>query len=411
MLAYNEASNTVTLCLFGVVLDILTGSSLPDKGERSEALFRELDKNSGGFRRVGPLIRVLRAYARAGKPDKAQEIAQEIRKKYGPQRLLLEGFVVQAYGVAGKLETADSLFRELMLRNSTAILQSGVHMEMMRAFSKSETKRYRAKEIFEQLSTETAFHPNTKVYNLLIASLAGSRNATEQAIMYYSQMLSSYRKGNEATRPNAKTYSSLVTAIKEGGSVDLGLKILEWQYDLYRETNSSDLRPSYKVYSAILLLLAKSNSSDKYTIAQSLWNEMRRLKVYRTESICRMTLRICADSELISPVAFSLAREAWKNLSKQNEVTSKSAFYYLRVCSKFSPNDRALSSRSAFEAFRNCCSRGLVDRRILKSFQEAVAPQPISFYVEQLFGNVEEIPSYCSRNIEKMHRPGSDLDL
>ena len=130
------------------------------------------------------------------------------------------------------------------------------------------------------MTQNDALRPNNVAVNAVINAWAKSNepNSAERAeeILHWTEEL--YHKGNIHVKPDTITYTSVINAYARVGKAIEAEKLLRLLLRNYNSSKDPDLAPSFVLFNATIDAWARSGNEHSFDKSRALLNEMKKLK-------------------------------------------------------------------------------------------------------------------------------------
>ena len=245
--------------------------------------------------------------------------------------------MIHCYGNFHQPETAESVLRE---------------MEAIYASSGNEQ-----------------FRPSNRSYNAAILAWAKVGNAARCRALL-DEMLETFANGNDAIKPNSKTFVSVINSLWKSGvpnAPEEAIEILQLMEDESAK-GDKDLAPTTAAYTAVINAIARSDLSDKAVRAKKILDRARR-HVKLDASILTGVLNACGytkasiyDRQSALAIAQEVEAELHDNVSLQWDGI---AFNTLLQVYGYLVTDQTERDRLSSGLFKRCCQKGMVSKPLL----------------------------------------------
>eukprot|EP00536_Pseudo-nitzschia_multiseries_P009406 jgi/Psemu1/306490/fgenesh1_kg.261_\ len=309
------------------------------------------------------------AWAMRERPDKVEQL---LERQEAPSADVYNK-LIKAYGIAGDLPKAESVFRTL-LSEEKANHKSWVQLMKARLSSGGEDSDETVQSLFIEMEEE-GFEPQTSAYNVLIRSVASNHGGTQEAEAILFEMIERFQKGEHNVKPDSDTVRAVIVAYNGRGrkftassvasKVEQLMQIREGL--LTREESGSDER----IYRLALGIVGRTRDSKKAARANRLLHKYNGKSLY----LHYLVLKACAYTDGDSKEkfeAFQVALSIFKEVKSSPElgVDSSIAGMFIKACNKLMP---AGPKRDDIvkKVFQDCCAQGFVNNFVLNEFGRA----------------------------------------
>eukprot|EP00547_Thalassionema_nitzschioides_P009229 CAMPEP_0194225120 /NCGR_PEP_ID=MMETSP0156-20130528/38825_1 /TAXON_ID=33649 /ORGANISM="Thalassionema nitzschioides, Strain L26-B" /LENGTH=949 /DNA_ID=CAMNT_0038956937 /DNA_START=362 /DNA_END=3211 /DNA_ORIENTATION=- len=404
----------------GIEADIITFNTLlnsmakrwnPKISNRAEKILQKLEFDfKSGRSAVKPNVRsynaVLNGYAKAGTVDacqRAEKLLKEMERLASDDAnradcrpdLVSYACMMDAYARSMVPDAGERAEKIIEYMEKASIEPNTICYNLaINCWAKSTHKDspLRAESLLNRMqqryeSGNALSKPNsvsfTSVMNCWAQSRSDSSPERATEIMYKMDLLA--KAGDKEMQPNAYTYSTIISAWGRSGrfdAVEKSLAIMNHVEENYSK-KQSPLRANFAMYNATINAIAKSNSKSKARDAASLLERMKRdfhkggnPHAAPTPTSFSAVINACAYTT--NPEgreeAFQIARKTFRELltKEYGEPTSACYINFLSVCSRLMPPGTE-RDQLAISTIFDCSERGLVNKKIMRSFKNAVS--------------------------------------
>mmetsp|Transcript_10932 Transcript_10932/g.19617 ORF Transcript_10932/g.19617 Transcript_10932/m.19617 type:complete len:603 (-) Transcript_10932:2160-3968(-) len=372
-------------------------------------------------------LNVMDAWAMRKSPEKVESILkrQEERhqqqNKENPSSSSLQPTVesynkmIKAYGIAGDIEKAESLFRSLLPdddeENKKLEANNKSWVQIMKAYaSQGGTSNINMVESLFHEMTETylmgheEYQPGTDAYNAFIRAIGKRRGGPQKAEAILFEMMERFRKGEEAVKPNVETFRSVLAAYSDqcdkkrqigttAAKIDQLLQIAEGFFAVHGEDKDRVL--DERLYKMGLKIIGYCNDPKKATVAKRIVGRFQKSLDSGVGIPDRLYYFVLVASAYTdgSPMekleAFQIALEALKALrnSQEDGLDSSSAGMFVKACRRLMLEGRKRDD-IVKEVFADFCRRGIVNEFVLDEIEKTASG---ALQLELFGGFVEDI--------------------
>lgn len=395
-------------------------------------------------------LNVMQAWAMRKEPEKVQAVLDRQAKRYAETgdeavRPTVEGEnkLIKAYGMAGDVETAEAIFRSMLVEKGENVGPEDGGTYRFKADHKSWVQIMncyvamagkapgpdhhrrgieKVQSLFAEMTRaykmgEKDYEPRTEAFNALIKAVGskdGKVGAQEaEAILF--EMIDRFRNnGEEKVKPNAATFRSVMAAYREreechGFSVGSKVEqLLQIQEGFFLTDADCDKVFDERIYYSAISIIGRSKDKKRVVRIKRIVDKFKQNianggKARLSATLYILQLRACAYSTGTTQQnleAFQIAVSALKELQQLpgTDVGPNSMGMFLKACHRLMPpSDKR--DEVAKRVFKECCKKGIVNNFVLSEFGHAASE---GLQLEVLGSIVEDgarIPRDWTRNV------------
>ena len=415
---------------------------------------------------VESYIAVMDGFINRKEPAKVEKIFQRLKDRYLEQiqlddndnqvsslkpnvsayNRMIKAWMVNAYQDKRAIKKVETIYEEMIQQNVKPNTKTFTQRILTYTYSKKIHKRSinlaeKAQEIYEELENlnnnggenDVNLKPNTSVMNAVIRAYAqsSSNNSKNRSINSHIKaetmlhhMILGYNNGDDTVSPDAASFINTINAwskVNKIGSFEKALELLNIMSNLYLKTGNTNLKPTIKVYNAVLNCIARSKEShssnndkvenlSKAQLAQGILNKLQNSDDEDIKPNLRsynLVMSACAfsycnnndDSSSVKQKAkiCKIAIQTFNDLrsASTNNETGEKLFspdyvtygMFLKVCGRFMPRNtdheqghiNSISKRDRIveNLFRKCSDEGMVDTFVMTEFKKVASVEVI----------------------------------
>jgi len=270
----------------------------PEKAFRAEEMLMNLieEANEGGLKpSVRTFSSVIKAYANAGNPSKAEDIL----------KLMIEYSEVTQNNDHASLKNMTQFNEELLCRPNTIIFTNVINAW---AQSKERNAARRADEILSWMKQMNKagipnVAPNTVTYATCINAWAKGKKVTEKCALRAEELLEEMEeeraKGSDV-KPNTVAFTSVINAWGRSGSPK-AIDRIQYIFDRMTELSAQgvdEIRPNSLTYNSVMSSYVKNNSPIAALTCEKLLNRMEILSSQGDRDVApdTITYNVCINA-------------------------------------------------------------------------------------------------------------------
>lgn len=354
---------------------------------------------------------VVSAWARRGRPDKAEEILKILRDKFpmvAPD-VMTYNTVLFAYLKSGedKRKKLDKMLSILKYMEESShdngkiapdcftyntLTQAWINSRHPEAADRSLDLIHKMVELWK--AGDTSLEPENRRFNVVINALAKQSRSPQAPQKAYELLRQMQSLGIKSCEPDVITYTSVIECMSRSNDPNAHVHsqdLLKELIEAYEEAenrgdeDSESLLPNARTYSMTILAMAKSPTLDNVLQANQLFDDLKQLHDKTQHESTRPNIFVynyvlncaanCIGTQEEKLQAFQVAASVYKALRKSADVQSDSFTYafWFKCCNNLLPTGD-LRTKCLTYAFDKCKTDGLVTPAVLKRLLAGTPP-------------------------------------
>jgi len=382
--------------VYNYLIETHTYALNENSAEEAERILSKMEEGDGTLvasPNLETYTHVVDAWAMRRNPEKAMEIVERLRARWEsegkPDELEPNAGVynklIKANGMAERYDEANDIFRMLLDSEGEMKANYKSWVQIMKALGAGPDGTEKVRSLMQEMRKayrmgDDDYLPRTDVYNALIRSFAGQKEAALDAEAMLYEMLAQYREGNDDMMPNSDTFMSTVLAFKKHNDAGASAKVetlIQIHEGLYQQTGGKDesLRPTLRLLNTVLGVIAASKDNKKATRAKRIFDKIKKycdepdsLSFYFLLKACANT-RASGDEEF-KMKTFQIAVDALKEARDVFGSDSACFGMFIRACGNLMPLNRKRDNLIK-SIFTRGCADGIVNDFLLNEFVRA----------------------------------------
>lgn len=376
---------------------------------------------------------VITAWARNGKPAKAEEVLWLMDGLRSKCKDLVPDVVTYNSVLHAHVMSPDRTEALKQIRNLVKFMESScdeqpairpdsfTYNTLMKAWIRSGQSDMpqeaesilRKMEVLWESGCE-GVEPTNRHFNVVINAYAKSSDpfASTKAL----DLLQRMKGGHIRSKPDIITYTSVIECFSKSADPDASKVVndlLEEAFAVHKETGDPAMRPNLRTFTMVILTMANCNgsiadASALLTRLVGLYEETKDEALMPNAYPYNYVINCAANQQEDKMQAFRLATQTYQEMRKSSIVSPDSYTYafWFKCCNNLLKEDKELKAKCMFFAFEECKKDGLVSNTVINRLQRGIPPNVLEEWLgiaKRKNGfrdlKVNELPPGWSRNV------------